>query len=260
MATQYPAQIDDNTSLPQLVDGVTGINASVINRLRDAIVAIEEELGENPATVYTNVRTRLETIEDSIADLDIISLSGDLGNTLSSPQVVGLRGNPISNTPPAAGQFLSFSGLVWAPTTLSYAKLGTGTQQYGVQQLESTVDTKGTFIKVEPKNVQTTNATVTTLDSFTIASNTTLIISAVITAVKSDNTQGAAYIRTAAFRNNGGTVAQIGTTQDDGTLEDDSTWNATIDNSTTTIRIRVTGKAATTIRWTCVTTRLQVIA
>ncbi len=146
-----------------------------------------------------------------------------------------------------------------ASAAIDYSKLGTGTQSIGAQQFNSTVDTKGTTRDVQPKNVQTTDATVTTLDSFTIASNTTLVVSAAITAVKSDNSQGASYFRSAAFRNNAGSVSQISATQDGGTFEDDVVWDATIDNSTTTIRIRVTGKAATTIRWTCVSTRLEVI-
>lgn len=68
MATQYPAKIDDTTSssLPDLVDGVTNINAEVINRLRDAIIAVETELGVLPSSIYTTVRARLEAIEDAL--------------------------------------------------------------------------------------------------------------------------------------------------------------------------------------------------
>jgi hypothetical protein len=128
-----------------------------------------------------------------------------------------------------------------------------------IAEIDTANDTKGTLKDVYPLNVQTTDATVTTLGSFTIPSNTGLIVTAVISAVKSDLSQAAAYIRTACFRNNAGTVAQVSTTQNGGEFEDDSTWDATIDNSTTTIRVRVTGRAATTIRWTCTFTRLEVI-
>lgn len=118
---------------------------------------------------------------------------------------------------------------------------------------------KGTEVNVNPVNVQTTDATVTTLDSFTIASNSTAAVSVLVTATKSDSSQAACYSLQACFRNNAGTVAQVGTTNKVVIGEDDSTWDATIDNSTTTIRVRVTGKAATTIQWTSIMTRLTVI-
>lgn len=325
MVTQYPSKIDNNISLPDAVDNITPVKAEVVNRLKQAIIAIQNELGVKPSGVYSTLKARLANVETTISNLAIIELEQDLGGTTSAPQVIGIRGIPVSDTEPNSGQVLAYNGLAWIPTdpdvavgafqaggdltgnnisqtvakingatvpvagalttnhllkvsgvsatsygylvnanvdaaaAIDYFKLGTGNQSIGAQQFSSTVDTKGTIIDVQPKNVQTTNATVTTLDSFTIASDTTLVISAVITAVKSDNTQGAAYIRTAAFRNSGGSVSQISTTQDGGTFEDDADWDTTIDNSTTTIRIRVTGKAATTIRWTCVTTRLEVI-
>lgn len=348
MTTQYPSKIDNNISLPDAIDNITPVKAEVVNRLKQAIIAIENELGVKPSGIYSTLKARLANTESVVSNLDIIELEQDLGGSLSAPEVVGIRGIPVSNVSPNSGEVLVYNGLAWVPTApdtaagafdaagdlsgsnisqtvikingatvpiagslttnhilkvsgaaatsygyivnanvdaaaaiaysklnlatsivnadisssaaIDYSKLGVGSQTIGAQQFTSTVDAKGVIVDVQPKNVQTTNATVTTLDSFTIATNTTLIISAVITAVKSDNSQGASYIRTAAFRNNAGTVAQISTTQDGGTFEDDATWDATIDNLTTTIRIRVTGKAATTIRWTCVSSRVEVIA
>jgi len=128
----------------------------------------------------------------------------------------------------------------------------------GSQKIVSTVDSKGTHYFYEPQHIQTTDATVTTVGSFTIGSNTALTIAVYVTGMKTDASQAAQYGRVAGFRNNAGTVAQVGTTQSSFTLEDDSSWDCTIDNSGTTIRVRVTGKAATTINWTCVITRLDV--
>ena len=143
---------------------------------------------------------------------------------------------------------------------IAYSKFGGSTQSYSAQEFDSTVDTKGTLKDRQPVNVQTTDATVTTLDSWTIASNSAQNISALVIGLKSDSSQAGAWSITCAFRNNAGTVAQLGSTSATviGTL-DDAAWAATCDNSTTTIRIRVTGKAATTIRWTVATTRLEVI-
>ncbi|HZM26946.1 MAG TPA: hypothetical protein VFB89_06295, partial [Gemmatimonadales bacterium] len=118
---------------------------------------------------------------------------------------------------------------------------------------------KGTAVDVNPVNVQTTDATVTTLDSFTIASNSAVVVSWLVTAIKSDSSQAAAYSVTACFRNAAGTAAQVGTSTTTIIGESDSVWDATIDNSTTTIRLRITGKAATTIQWTSILTRLTVI-
>lgn len=260
MTTQYPSKIDDNTSLPNAIDNSTPVAASVVNRLKEAILAIQNELGTKPSGVVSNVKSRFSNIESSINNLNIIKLDKDLGGTLNNPKVIGLQGTPISSADPSSGQVLGFNGLVWGPLVLNYESLGSGSQNIGVQQFTTTVDTKGTAINVQPKNIQTTDATTTTIDSFTIPNNTTLIVNAIISAVKSDNSQGASYLRTASFRNNGGTVFQIGITENGASFEDDSTWDATIDNSSTTIRIRVTGKIGTTIRWACISTRLQVIA
>jgi hypothetical protein len=49
------------------------------------------------------------------SSLGIIQLSGDLGGTATSPQVIGLRGRPISTMAPASGQSLTWNGTAWAP-------------------------------------------------------------------------------------------------------------------------------------------------
>lgn len=275
MTTQYPSKIDDNTSLPNAIDNSTPVAASVVNRLKEAILAIQNELGTKPSGVVSNVKSRFSNIESSINNLNIIKLDKDLGGTLNNPKVIGLQGIPISSANPSSGQVLGFNGLIWGPINISgaffpggdlsgtstsqtviklqgrsisnsaptdksslvwsntnnaweplvlnYENLGSGSQNVAAQQFTTTVDTKGTAIDVQPKNIETTNATITTIDSFTIPNNTTLIVSAVITAVKSDNSQGASYLRTASFRNNSGAVAQIGATESGGSFEDDLT-------------------------------------
>jgi hypothetical protein len=147
----------------------------------------------------------------------------------------------------------------WDTTAVVDFGAATGAVTIAGQSYTTTVDAKGTLVTKEPVNVGTTDATVTTLDSFTLASNTAVTWSVTVTAVKSGMTQAAGYSRTATFRNNAGTVTQVGATQDGYTVEDDAAWDVTIDNSTTTIRCRVTGVAATNIRWTCVSSRLEVV-
>jgi hypothetical protein len=143
--------------------------------------------------------------------------------------------------------------------TLTSPVLG-GTPTISAATIVTSVDTKGTNTDRQPVHVQTTDATVTTLDSFTIASGSTVALSWMVTCIKSDSSAAGAFQCTAVFRNNAGTVAQVGSSSTM-VLGSDfaSTCTATIDNSTTTIRLRVTGVAATTIQWTAVATQLTVI-
>lgn len=160
------------------------------------------------------------------------------------------------------GQVVNAS--VASNAAIDYSKLGVGAQSVGAQSFESTVDANGTETSKLPVSAQTTDATETTLDSFSVGSysdDTTIVWTVVVAAIKSDGSQGAAYSRTAAFRldASGPTLTQIGTTQAGFSLEDDADWDCDIDNSGTTVRCRVTGKAATTIRWTVISSRLEVI-
>lgn len=66
MTTVYPNGIDDSTSLPLVVDLVTPITAEVINRLREAIVVIENELGLDPSREFATVRARLDYLQGLI--------------------------------------------------------------------------------------------------------------------------------------------------------------------------------------------------
>jgi len=113
--TSYPAQIDTNATLPAVADNSTPVGAESVNRLRDAIIAIESELGAKPSGTYTTVRGRLDFIENQITE-QVITLNGDLGGTAASPLVIGLQGRPISNVAPTNAQSLSWNGIVWAPS------------------------------------------------------------------------------------------------------------------------------------------------
>jgi hypothetical protein len=77
VATIYPIGIDNNVTLPQTIDLVTPVVGEVTNVLRDAIIAIEAELGIDPSREYGTVRARLDAMELGIGGLgggiDIIS-------------------------------------------------------------------------------------------------------------------------------------------------------------------------------------------
>jgi hypothetical protein len=112
--SKYPAQIDTTATLPLVVDSPAPITADAVNRLRNVIVAIEKELGVKPSGLYTTVRARLDHLE-TLFDIDLISLAGDLGGVHNSPLVIGLQGNPIATTAPTSTQALVWNGIAWAP-------------------------------------------------------------------------------------------------------------------------------------------------
>jgi hypothetical protein len=116
---KYPAQIDNSQSLPTAIDNLTPVQGSIFNKLRDAVLAVESELGVKPSGSYTTVRSRLDTLEGIVGNLLIIELHKDLGGTLEEPLVIGLQGRPVSTVAPAFGQVLAWNGIAWIPSTSS---------------------------------------------------------------------------------------------------------------------------------------------
>jgi len=66
--TRYPDNVDTggtgaSATLPDVIDNVSPVSAIVVNRLRNAILAIENELGINPSERFGTVRDRLDCLE-----------------------------------------------------------------------------------------------------------------------------------------------------------------------------------------------------
>lgn len=121
LATVYPSKIDNNTSLPAAINSVTSFDAAVINRLRDAIIAIQTELGVKPSGIYTTVRARLDSLENALNNISgggsgFVTIAGDIGGTSINPLVIGIQNHPVSSTTPTAGQTLIYSGSTWVPS------------------------------------------------------------------------------------------------------------------------------------------------
>lgn len=101
-------------------------------------------------------------------------------------------------------------------------------------------------------NIQTSDATVTSLFTWTIPDDAVSTITAEVEAIKIDGSATASYVRRVRLRQDAGAVT-VGTV--------DTTWtdeeaafagcDVTIDNSGSTGRVRVTGIAATPIDWSC---------
>jgi len=115
MTTVFPAKIDTPQTLPIVVDGASNINAETINRLRAAILQIEETFGINPQATFGSVRARLDAISAAIAGAGNFIAAGDLAGTAATQRVVGLQGFPISNVAPTNGEALTWNGVAYQP-------------------------------------------------------------------------------------------------------------------------------------------------
>ncbi len=123
MTTKYPAQVDTTASLPTVYDGVTVINAAVINRVRDALLATEGELGPHASGIYGNVRNRLDALEKLIVSISpgasvIINtpmFDGDIDGNLIFQNVIGIQGREVNSLAPDINNVYMWDGYQWFP-------------------------------------------------------------------------------------------------------------------------------------------------
>jgi hypothetical protein len=64
--SKYPQSIDDSSTLPLSTDNVTPVKSEVVNRLQNAVIAVETELGTNPSGTYGTVTSRLQAISQAV--------------------------------------------------------------------------------------------------------------------------------------------------------------------------------------------------
>ena len=83
--SNYPNQIDGESTLPVTTDLVTQVRAEVVNRLRDAIIAAQAELGTQPSGAYGNVKDRLNAMQAQVTTIgqDLDALEAEIGNNPS---------------------------------------------------------------------------------------------------------------------------------------------------------------------------------
>jgi len=156
MATKYPYKIDNNTSLPDVIDNITPVKADSVNILKNAILAIENELGVKPSGVSGSVKDRFISLENIITNIEAGSFTpaGDLDGTSTNQKVIGIQNIPVSTTLPTLGQALIFDGTSYTPTTPS----GGGSTFVPGGDLSGT-DTLQNVIKLRGYNISSTAPT-----------------------------------------------------------------------------------------------------
>ena len=115
--TRFPCDFDDprptdSRGLPVIVDLQTPVKAEVVNRHRESILAVENELGIQPSGTYTTVRDRLDALEAYLCGLWV-----SVGNIASATPVqetipVTSDGQTVFTTSkiPATGSLILFIG------------------------------------------------------------------------------------------------------------------------------------------------------
>lgn len=93
----YPSHLDGYSTLPLRRDGIHEIRADDYNRLRDAIIKIEYELGLQPSGAYSTVRGRLDSIGDSSALIEAHIAETTGAHAASAISILDSANNYISS-------------------------------------------------------------------------------------------------------------------------------------------------------------------
>lgn len=103
--SKYPNKIDTNSELPISTDNVTPVKAEVVNRLRDAILSIETELGPDPSSTFSSVKDRIDSLEQNVSAISSESfdqikfiLSGATDNVSFNNQQLKAVGEPTDGS------------------------------------------------------------------------------------------------------------------------------------------------------------------
>ena len=109
----------------------------------------------------------------------------------------------------------------------------------------------GVWITRDQVTLQTTDDTVTTADSLTLADDSAGMVRIFVTAIEDDATDRGSYIYTATVYRNGGNATIEGSITEDHIGFSDSNWDVEITVSGNDVRASVNGVVAETINWFC---------
>ena len=160
----------------------------------------------------------------------------------TAPSVQGdaayLRGRIISTSAPSAGNVLTWSAITgWTPQT------------------PAATSVPWTAV-VTPATVTTADATVTTCGTYAVPTSYGVSLEISVVATRRDRGEVCGWKLLASAGNVAGTVTQsTGSPVINGPSNSGVSWTVDVDVSGTSLRVRVTGQAATTIDW-CVSARV----
>lgn len=117
--TVYPSDIDDDSTIIRVDDNITELGSTAISQIRDAIFAIEAELGINPAGSAGSVVNRLNKSLTADGDIKAAALSA-----------VGLVTLPITNN-----QVATTAGIEESKLSLSFSTSDLNTRIVAAQAL-----------------------------------------------------------------------------------------------------------------------------
>ena len=92
----YPDQIDGYNTLPLRKNLVHEIRAEDVNRLRNAIVAIEQELGVNPSGSFATVAARLGSVNDASTLIEAHLIDTENAHEASSISITDAGDNYVA--------------------------------------------------------------------------------------------------------------------------------------------------------------------
>lgn len=154
----------------------------------------------------------------------------------------------------AAGNKLILYSSANATTPGLIAIQKSATNDNEVFRIESLATNDDPSERIFQGRAATTDATVTTLQTITIASGYSCLIRAIVTARRTGGSSGTAndsagYERILMVKDVSGTATVVGAINNLFTAEDQAGWDCTIDVTGATARVRVTGAAANNITW-----------
>lgn len=211
--------------------------------------------GGTGAASHTPTNGQLLVGQTATANYNVKTMSGD--GTMAATgalTVTGIGGAAISGSASTDNTYLRFNGTQWVPVLASSATALASASQAGFMSttfVEAVTKVANSMDASFGGNAVTSDNTETTCGTYTVLTDVAAGVRCQITGIESDESEGAYYERSLGARNAAGTVTQIGATAAIVTVEDNATWNVTLDVSGTTVRVRVTGAsdAGKTISW-----------
>lgn len=233
--TTSAAFVPTGTGIPHIVANVEQATATLIVNADVSASAAIAGSKINPAfgaSARVNAR-----------HIDVYNAAGTFVTTLDSAAI-------------AANRVITMPLLAGDDTMVTEAFAQTLTNKtLSAPTVTGTVTYQGTRLRILsiPGEVQTSDATVTTVASFAMSDETSCAFDVIVTASRQTNvTKCGRWKRSALYsRTSAGAPTLIGAIETGTDEETDAAWDVTLDVSSNTVRVRVTGAAATALNWTC---------